>query len=281
MGRYLMENQVFLYKNVQFRVMKSEPSDGFIDMSKTKIFCHGNAINDIKSIQLRPIQDQLPINQKTYSTQQIIDYYLKKRMYGRNEYLESEETDILSINDVTFMLTECNPSNGIFIASTSITSAAPITNREIRHIQQQKDAELARSLQENDRNNLVQQRHAMFANMNQVMMQNNNDPFMSFIRLMEQYNAMRMDGFGMQQHEEKENKGLNEQIIDSLPTYKYTETKKQTVMRMEIRKHVGFVCKNLKLVTRCERFHVFMHFIENVLINGFILMISVQSVNTH
>merc|ERR1712129_694968 len=112
--------------------------------------------------------------QQSFNSQQIIDKYLKQRLFGKNEYMESEEMDILSVNDVTFMLTQCETSNGIVTAATDMI-ATPITSREIRAIHEQKDAELARSIMENERNNARRQRQVMFGRGLQATI--NSDPF--------------------------------------------------------------------------------------------------------
>merc|ERR1712129_306992 len=155
-------------------------------------------------------------------------------------YMESEEMDTLSVDDVTFMLLQCEPSNGIVTAATDM-SATPITSREMRAIHEQKDAELARSIMENERNNARRQRQVMFGRGLPSQANINADPFMSFIRLMEQYNAMR-EQIGMQQQEEKQNHGLSEQIIRSLPTYEYKQSKK-TKQNMEDADEEGESCR--------------------------------------
>eukprot|EP01084_Bolivina_argentea_P220446 373601_1 len=144
-NRYLMEGEKFIWKDIEFRVMKCEPcNNGLIDLKKTQIFCSGEPINDIKSVSIRPLiksefsDGGLPLNHQDFTSDEIKNFYLKKYFYGLSKFLEYSNgflNNIIRISDVEFMIYDCDPLNGIITCSTNINNSSPIRHWEIQEIQ--------------------------------------------------------------------------------------------------------------------------------------------------
>eukprot|EP01084_Bolivina_argentea_P220445 373599_1 len=86
-NRYLMEGEKFVWRDIEFRVMKCEPCDGYVDLKLTQIFCNGESISDIKSISIRPVSDALPVNHREFTSLEIQNYYLTKYFYGSYKFM--------------------------------------------------------------------------------------------------------------------------------------------------------------------------------------------------
>jgi len=207
--------------------MKCHPSDGFIG-SETTIYCNGKPLDDIKTIYIRPKYDSLPDIHKNWSSEQIKRYYLYSNIYGRYRYYDGDNRMNLKVhkdgNKVSFMVYGMEPNQGLITCSTTIHSN-PIKSAEILHIEQQRDAAFAARLQQREYEHIFGGRDQMmiFRAMQQIEMNPNQNmaehplfvaqPFVSFAHLQE-----------LQRMERNKNEpiGLNQHLINTLPTYKYS-----------------------------------------------------------
>jgi len=241
--RHLMNDEVFVTNgDIEWRVMKCMPPDGFID-NTTQIFCHGEPVADLSTLSIRPIFESLPNAHKHYTPQQIKDSYLDPFFRGRCRFVDHLRE--MKIFGVDFSIRNSSPDAGIVTCQTVLDyNAAPVNSAELSEMQAQEDMELARQLQEEENNrspfpSMTGSRFGANAQFHQVTLaditeiferlqqvqgqqpqgpnnENQSDPFLQFMRQLQM--ATRSN------QQRARNNGVNPQLIDRLPTMRYRET---------------------------------------------------------
>ena len=235
--RHLMENEKFIYKNIEWKVIKSQPIDGFINASTT-VYCNGPALNDIKSIKIRPKYETLPINQQNWNSMQIKKHYLTDHLFGKLYFKYLNANDLRKygfiINNVQFMIHEIDPNISGIITCTTEIDMTPIKSVEILYIQQQHDMKFAQRLQEQEYDRILSGMNQLmlFEAMQQMELERDNDndtrynyphlamsgPFASFAQISARLHELQR----MERIRREESHGLNQQLINILPVYKHS-----------------------------------------------------------
>jgi len=247
--RHLMEEETFVSKGIEWRVMRCQPPDGYIDASSI-IYCHGPPLTDCEKISVRPIFESLPNAHKNYTPRQIQREYLEPFFRGTSRFIDHSRE--IKIAGVDFSIRESVPSAALITCATLMDfNAAPVHSQELAEMQAQEDMELARQLQEeeNSRSPFPSMSVSMGARSGRVAANGgqfhqvtladiteiferlqqsqaqaqgaqgaqgvnpNNDPFLQFIRQLQvasQHSPRR-----------PRNNGVNPQLIDRLPTIRY------------------------------------------------------------
>jgi len=242
--RHLMEGEVIVTaRDIEWRVMRCVPPDGYIDQ-KSEIYCHGEPIADLKNLSVRPIFESLPNAHKNYTPQQIKSMYLDPFFRGRSRYVDHCRE--MKIFGVDFCVRSSIPDAGIVTCATALDyNAAPVKFAELSEMQAQEDMELARQLQEEENNRSpfpsmsgsrfgpnavhqvtladiteiferLQQVQGQQQGNNDAQPQNQNDPFLQFMR------QLQIATRSSQQRQR--NLGVSPQLIERLPTMRYRAT---------------------------------------------------------
>jgi len=153
----LTEGEVFVYNNVQFRVMACRPSTGTID-PRIEIWNNGDSMPDIESVKILPIYETIPNRDKNMTPSQMRTKYLDAYLQGRFHYLKLHKK--FEIQGVEFVVINCTPNEGLFTCQTKIENrnerggrhmhTNAITADELSTMLMSHDEELARQLQEQE-----------------------------------------------------------------------------------------------------------------------------------
>jgi len=256
--RHLMEEEIFVYREIEWRVMKCLPPDGYIDQSTT-IYCQGEALRDCSKLSIRPIYETLPNAHKNYTPRQLKRTYLDPFFKGRTRFIDHSRE--IKMSGVDFSVRESEPSSAIITQRTTLDyHALPVKQAELMEMQAQEDMELARQLQEEENSaspfrgarypgsqnpnaqfhqvtladiteifERLQAAQGQPINSNSNSNNNNNsqnDPFLHFIRQLQiasQNNPRRA-----------RNSGLSPQLVERLPTMRYTATTSPQSSKVEL-----------------------------------------------
>lgn len=228
--RHLMINDTFVFKDIQFRVMECVPRDGYID-SSTEVYIEGSPVEDIAKLRLRPIFEDLPNIHKNLTSEELCNMYVFPYFRSRSRYIDS--TRELNIFGVRFIVRSSMPSAGIITCETMFEKMIPLQAMELQRMQEEEDMQLARRLQQEENTRPMSQFYGhnmslndIFTRLHQTQGVNNTQNSAAFTTANSQAFVQLLQQFQMhsQQAQEVEvNRGIDQHMVDRLPTFSYSE----------------------------------------------------------